>query len=65
MSSGPIGTKRFEPKTYYHLKLTKKDWCNYLKQCPIEDNVGENYCWTCKHCKKIDVATLLIERGRD
>lgn len=65
MSSGPTPTKtRFKTKTYYHLKLSKKDWCTYFKNCPIEDNIGENYCWICKYHQKVDVPHLLAERGR-
>ncbi len=67
MSSGPTrtGTKLLKFRKYYHLHLEKKDWCTYYKDCPIENNVGERWCWVCKYCKKLDVPTLLRERGRD
>ena len=65
MSKGPTGTKKFTEKQYYHLKLTKKDWCIYFKHCPIENNITENYCWACKYFRRVDVPHLLAERGRD
>lgn len=66
MSSGPsgVGVEKFIPKTYYHLKLSKKDWCTYFKSCPMEDNIGQCYCWICKHAEKLDIPHLLAERGR-
>jgi len=65
MSSGPsgVGGEKLIPKKYYHLKLTKKDWCIYFKDCPMEDNIGERYCWICKYAKKVDLPHLLHERG--
>ena len=56
--------KRFEPKTYYHLKLKTKDWCFFKGDCPMEENIGDNYCWICKYKKELDVPDLLKERGR-
>ena len=65
MSSGPTGTKAFNGNTYYHLKLTEKDWCMYHKNCPIEFNLPNgDYCWVCKYHKKLDIPNLLTERGR-
>ena len=64
MSSGPTGTKKFKGNSYYHLKLTKKDWCTYFKDCPMENNIGDCYCWICKYAKTVDVPHLLIERGK-
>ncbi len=65
MSSGPTGTKPVKFKNYYHLQLEKKDWCNYLKECPMENNIGECYCWICKHHNKLDIPNLLAERGQN
>ena len=67
MSSGPTltGNKTKEKfRTYYHLKLSKKDWCGYFKSCPMESNIPGSYCWVCKHVKKVDVPHMLAERGR-
>jgi len=64
MSSGPTGTKPVKFRTYYHLKLTKKDWCGYFKDCPMENNITGEWCWICKYAKKVDVPHLLNERGR-
>lgn len=64
MSKGPTGTKDFNGKKYYHLELTKEDWCTYFKECPIENNISGNYCHVCEYQKKLDIPTLLVERGR-
>ncbi len=68
MSSGPTRTKAFNGNTYYHLKLTKKDWCIYPEDCPIEFNIVKNgdQCWVCRYHKKLDIPKLLAEseRGR-
>ena len=67
MSSGPTGTKAFNGNTYYHLRLTKEDWCIYHEDCPMEFNVSVkngDYCWVCKYHKKLDIPKLLAERGR-
>lgn len=66
MSTDPTGANgNLNTKTYYHLKLSPKDWCQYFKGvCPIEDNIGEQYCWACKHRKPLDIPHLLAERGR-
>ena len=65
MSKGAPGVKPFKPTCYYHLTLTKKDWCSYFKPCPMENNITGQYCWACKHFKTVDVQHLLAERGRD
>jgi hypothetical protein len=64
MSKGPTGVKDFNGKTYYHLELKPKDWCSYHKYCPIENNLNGIYCNTCKYQRKLDIPTLLAERGR-
>lgn len=64
MSKGPTLTKKFNGREYYHLELTKKDWCLYYKDCPMENNVTGNYCCMCKYHKELDVPKLLAERGR-
>jgi len=63
VSKGPTGTKKFNKKTYYHLQLNKEDWCHYFKKCPIENNINGNYCHICKYHHKLDIPTLLAERG--
>jgi hypothetical protein len=69
MSSGPTLTGSRNPKekfrTYYHLHLTKKDWCTYFKDCPMENNITGQWCWICKHARPVDVPDLLMERGRN
>ncbi len=65
MSKGAPGTKKFKGQLYYHLKLTKKDWCTYFKDCQMENNITGSYCWVCKYCKRLDVPHLLAERGRE
>ncbi len=57
--------KPFKIKQYYHLHLEKKEWCNYLRECPMENNIGDCYCWVCKYHKKLDIPNLLAERGRN
>lgn len=67
MSSGPTRTKAFNGNTYYSLRLTKKDWCIYFKDCPMDFNISVkngDYCWVCKYHKKLDIPNLLAERGR-
>jgi len=66
MSSGQSEFGETGPtfKTYYNLHLEKKDWCNYFKDCPIDNNISGCYCWVCKHAKKLDIPDLLYERGR-
>jgi len=65
MSSGQseFGKTDLVFKTYYHLHLTKKDWCSYFKECPIENNIGNCYCWVCKYRRDLDIPDLLCERG--
>jgi len=64
MSAGPILMKELKFKKYYHLRLTKKDWCTYSGNCPTEENlVDDSYCWLCKYAKKLDLPKLLLERG--
>lgn len=64
MSSAPACTTEIRFKKYYHLKLTKKDWCSYPEECWIENNVSRtNYCWVCKYYKKLDIPNLLSEKG--
>ena len=67
MSTNPTRVEgRFKTRTYYHLKLKPKDWCQYFKGvCGIEDNIGEMYCWACKYKKPLDIPDLLAERGRE
>ncbi len=68
MSSGSTGTggeEKFKERRFYNLKLKPKDWCGYFKGvCDIDNNVGEKYCWACKHRKPLDIPDLLAERGR-
>ena len=64
MSKGPTETKEFNGKTYYHLELKSKDWCGYYKDCPIDNNLTGNFCHVCKYQRKLDIPTLLAERGR-
>ncbi len=63
MSKGTIGTKKFNGRKYYHLELKIKDWCNYHKECPMDNNINGNYCHACKYQKKLDIPTILAERG--
>lgn len=63
MSKGPAGTKQFNGKNYYHLELNKKDWCIYFKECRIENNIPGPYCHICKYQRKLDIPTLLAEKG--
>jgi hypothetical protein len=66
MSKGPTrtGKEDIRYKTYYHLKLEPKDWCDYFKGvCDIKNNIGEKYCWACKYRKPLDIPHLLAERG--
>lgn len=61
-SSGSTETKTFNGNTYYHLKLTKEDWCTYQKDCPIKFNIPNgDYCWVCKYHVKRDIPSLLFE----
>ena len=64
MSKGPTGTKEFTGNSYYNLELNSKDWCTYFKKCLIENNISETYCHVCKYQKKLDITTLLAERGK-
>jgi len=66
MSGGQseFGENLIKFKDYYHLHLEKKDWCTYFKDCPIENNIGDCYCWICKHKRELDIPHLLCERGR-
>lgn len=66
MSSGPTLTGKDVPvsATYYNLKISKKDWCMYFKECPMEYNVPGSYCWACKFRRAVDIPNLLAERGR-
>lgn len=65
MSSGPVGTKPVKFRKYYHLHLKPEDYCSYDGECHMDTNIGPPLCWACKYAKKLDIPTLLIEKGRD
>jgi hypothetical protein len=66
MSNGPtlVKDEKFQPRKYYNLKLSPRDWCIHNKgPCDIYFNIGEVYCWACKYREPLDIPKLLVERG--
>ena len=64
MSKEPADTKDFNGRKYYCLELKIKDWCCYPKECQMDNNINGNYCHACKYQRKLDIPTLMAEKGK-
>ena len=60
MSTEPAGTNgNFKIMKRTNLRLNKKDWCSYEKECNEELDANNHLCYYCEYRKLLNIPKML------